>query len=485
MESNSTDSLASAALDSPELLEALRIVLTEFAGLGVNILFWECDPDGVTTKLVGESPGHDNELDQGLRGQPLWAALGATQPTASASVTRLRALLERGESFDDLTLDVPRLGHDDLVWRLSAQAILDTEGSLSGFRGTAIEDGFQRFIESVPFSIIVWTEDLRIVTCNEYACSALGLKREQVKSASPATLASHVELTLEQPSIEPGAGRMHEQRMRLRTSDGSLRIVQVHVAPVLRRGDRLNMAVYIDVTDSVAAERLAQADSVANLTATLAHDLANIMMIVQEAARTVTTADRAEQAELAQDLESTLGTIRELSSRMRRLSLGKAGETVEKGRGCDPCSVAERIVRLSESGSQLRINFETHAPSGAVRPELLVNTSELERAIVNLIVNARNATGPDGKVLVTCELEQTTGGASCYRLGVEDDGPGFATTEADGAPASFEGSNDAGLGLSQVRAFVEQADGALTITHSPRLGGARVLMTFPLEDAPP
>lgn len=105
--------------------------------------------------------------------------------------------------------------------------------------------------------------------------------------------------------------------------------------------------------------------------------------------------------------------------------------------------------------------------------------------VMNLLINAAEATGRTGQVRFTVSTvsgDGTAGGAcDGVTLSVEDDGPGiepplrakvlgaFFTTKATGS----------GLGLSSVRSCVEIHKGTMKIDDSPDLGGARFTLTLP------
>ncbi|MEM9796489.1 MAG: ATP-binding protein [Pseudomonadota bacterium] len=109
---------------------------------------------------------------------------------------------------------------------------------------------------------------------------------------------------------------------------------------------------------------------------------------------------------------------------------------------------------------------------------LVVDVAQLEAALLNLLVNARDALKSGGMITIRSEMAERDG-ATFLRLAVIDDGPGmpkdilaratdpYVTTKPRG-----EGS---GLGLAMVAAFAQQTGGTLRLDSTPGKGTEAVL----------
>lgn len=127
---------------------------------------------------------------------------------------------------------------------------------------------------------------------------------------------------------------------------------------------------------------------------------------------------------------------------------------------------------------------------------VVVDVSEFETALVNLVVNARDAMPDGGRILLSTRNEVDDSGKEQVEITLTDTGQGipadvigkvfdpFFTTKALG--------KGTGLGLSQVYGFAHQAGGKVTIASE--LGqGTSVTISLPradetersLQDAPP
>jgi signal transduction histidine kinase len=129
-------------------------------------------------------------------------------------------------------------------------------------------------------------------------------------------------------------------------------------------------------------------------------------------------------------------------------------------------------------GRRIRLQHELDPQPALVCAEL----SSLEQVLVNLVVNARDAVGPDGGTIDirTARLDLDPDGAaellispgSYVRLSVTDDGCGMDADTLERASEPFFTTKGAGtgLGLATVFGVAEQAGGCVTIESSPGAG---------------
>jgi two-component system sensor histidine kinase HydH len=112
-------------------------------------------------------------------------------------------------------------------------------------------------------------------------------------------------------------------------------------------------------------------------------------------------------------------------------------------------------------------------------PSVAADSAQLTQALVNLVINAIQAVGRDGRVEVTAALEQSEG---ALNIAVRDTGPGIP---ADKQPAIFEPffttkPEGSGLGLWIVEQIVTAHGGTVEAANAPG-GGAVFSVHLPLS----
>ncbi len=235
--------------------------------------------------------------------------------------------------------------------------------------------------------------------------------------------------------------------------------------------------------------QLQKMEALGQLTGGVAHDFNNLLMVVSGFIPTIKqrlSADpkglrAAEAIELAAKRGATL--TRQLLSFSRRQSLNpvviRLDETVE----------TTRPILNSLMGGSITL-VTTILP--AVWP-VRVDVSELELAIINLTINARDAMAQGGTVSLTAENVHLARGD--VEAGIEGEFVALTVADTgDGIPPDIlarvfdpffttkESGKGTGLGLSQVHGFVHQSGGTVTIKSD--IGrGTRVTLYLPRAPA--
>jgi two-component system, cell cycle sensor histidine kinase and response regulator CckA len=231
----------------------------------------------------------------------------------------------------------------------------------------------------------------------------------------------------------------------------------------------LEQATRLDVEAALSAqrERLIKAErmeALSRMSAGVAHDFNNVltaMMLRIDALRL----ERPSDVELSQ----ALGEVMEAGERGARLVqqlLTFAKAKTPTPRAVDMSrtlrDMEPMLTTLTQGKAQLRIEARTS-------PALInVDPSQLEQVILNLVVNARDASQPQGAdvlVQLTLESEQVC-------LTVIDQGAGMdaATREQVFEPFFTTKEHGSGLGLSTVYSIVQQAGGTVTVESAEGRG---------------
>lgn len=134
-----------------------------------------------------------------------------------------------------------------------------------------------------------------------------------------------------------------------------------------------------------------------------------------------------------------------------------------------PCSLAEIVADLrtlyahdAEAG---RLQFEI-APE---RIELSADRGQLRQALLNLILNAREAAGAEGTVTISVRRSERDA-----LLSVRDDGPGLSPEDRARlfVPGFTTKATGGGIGLSIVQRIVSEHGGSIAVESSPGTGTA-------------
>ena len=167
---------------------------------------------------------------------------------------------------------------------------------------------------------------------------------------------------------------------------------------------------------------------------------------------------------LAAELASIVDRGRELTHNL--MTLGRVN--VQRPRVISPADVLNASLPLLRAAAGSRVRFETRISSDVSR--VLIDPIQLERAVVNLVVNARDAT-PTGGV-VTVELREETVGQHPNRestfvvLEVSDTGVGMDTETRERMFETFfstKGTQGRGLGMSIVNQIITMAGGFIQV----------------------
>jgi signal transduction histidine kinase len=230
-------------------------------------------------------------------------------------------------------------------------------------------------------------------------------------------------------------------------------------------------------------QRLTEADrlhALGQLAAGVAHDLRNPLAIVRGAAEALQARARA-PAEVAEYAEVMVRNIDKADRTIRMLlDLGKAQP--EKPRPVDADALlAEATALVAVEARRRRIALHTVGQRGLV---LLGDTKLLLQPLLNLLLNALQASSEGGEVTVSARVLRVHG----HEFGViaiADRGCGIQATARVRlfTPFFTTKTGGTGLGLLSSRRVVEQLGGRIGLYPRGR-GGARAVLLLPAVPGP-
>ncbi|CAO3403577.1 PAS-domain containing protein [Azospirillum palustre] len=273
-----------------------------------------------------------------------------------------------------------------------------------------------------------------------------------------------------------------EQAVRCEHHFPDGRVVELHSSPMPSGGF---ITTYSDLTERKDIEKqlrhALKMEAVGQLTGGIAHDfnnllaaiMGNLQMIHDESPEQDPVRGKALRALDAAERGAT--TIQRLLAFSRQQAL--------QPQAVDLNELVEGMLDLLAYGLGGGIVLKTALTPGL--PPALVDPGQLENALLNLVVNARDAMPDGGTIVIATEAatqDSRQDGSDAIVLSVRDDGSGmppavlsrvfepFFTTKRFG--------RGSGLGLSMVYGFVRQSGGKVDIQSEAGVG-TLVAMAFP------
>ena len=253
-------------------------------------------------------------------------------------------------------------------------------------------------------------------------------------------------------------------------------------------------AIFQDITDlerlEVLHRRADRLEAVAELSASLAHEiknpLASIRSAVEQLGRgSLTPADRAVLEALVLSESDRLSRLLSEFLEFSGLRMGRR-EPVDLARLTQECVAVAR--HHPDAGHEVEITCRGLDDSAWVTGD----SDLLHRAVFNLVLNAVQFAGPEGRVVVTLEKQHErpnprgTRIRRPVRLAVRDSGPGVPVEQMARIFDPFYTTRRAGsgLGLAVVHRAVEAHEGAVFVERAPE-GGAQFVLYLPGAVAEP
>ena len=220
----------------------------------------------------------------------------------------------------------------------------------------------------------------------------------------------------------------------------------------------------------IRREKLA---SVGQLLAALAHDLRNPLGVIRSSAQLVIEGrqDTAVQQEVARYI---IDEVDKLTHRINDF-LRYARQKPPEPKQIPPESVAQAALwQWKAQGGHEKIELETRF--GEHLPPVLLDPDQVKEALVNLLINAREAMPSGGRLSVTTRAAA----GNQVEIEVADTGGGIAPSHLERIFEPFFTTKEygTGLGLTNVKRLIEDNGGVLQVL-SEEGKGSRFVLRFP------
>ena len=353
----------------------------------------------------------------------------------------------------------------------------------------------ERLVDTAPTLVRVLDLEGRLMRANQMFALMTGLSpadyegkawidhfttpedRDECRAHFLALLAGH----------QPAAPRI----ATLVTSDGRRRRIQWHSTLLRDRGDTIGvLSIGLDVTDAQRTEemlvRSQKMEAVGRLTGGIAHDFNNLLMGVLGCCRMAL--ERLDEQHSARPMIEEIARSAERSVQLtRRLLIFSRREPASR---CvvDVLDIARAVCGIARQliGEDISLSTRFSCAQALVDGD----PTQLEQALMNLVINARDAMPDGGDVMIRVREDNAPAplaDAGNVTIEVEDTGCGmtpevqqrmfepFFTTKPPG--------QGTGLGLPTVFGIVSRMHGQIDVQSAPGLG-TKFRITLPRSKHP-
>lgn len=298
-----------------------------------------------------------------------------------------------------------------------------------------------------------------------------------------------------------GGGRVEDYEIAVRAGDGSYRwysfsgFVEGNAILVMGRNiDERKRREEEMATIEQALRQSQKLEMIGQLTGGIAHDFNNLLMAMQSSLELLDgllPADATRARELVGD--ALTGAARGAALTQRLLAFARKQELAPGA--VDVARLVAGMHELLSHSLGPRVSFRTRA-SDDVAPAA-VDGGQLEMALMNLALNARDAMEGAGELTVSIDMHRATGrgplpAGRYVRVRVSDTGCGMDAATLERATEPFFTTKDigsgTGLGLSMIHGLAEQSGGRFRLRSEVGSGTvAELLLPAASEsaDTPP
>jgi len=375
----------------------------------------------------------------------------------------------------DLAQRIPAEGADTVSWL--AREFNTMADSVTGLVGEvrSERERLETVINSIDDGIVVLDPQRKIVAANDAFLQRTGTVRDEAVGCSCRDVTTSLCASGDCPTLAClDSGRRQVRLCERQRPDGSVAWEEVHASPIRGPDGTLLQVVEVwrDITERRAAEaRLAEAHRLASLgqlASGFSHEmntplgtvLASVEGILREARQRPERPEWAGIRESASVAREQILRCRGITQHFLRMSRGQSSADI-----VDLAATVRAVARLVDpTARELRVRIDV----GPLPPGLhaRVDESELQHALINLVLNAVQACRPGGTVTLTAERDDL------LRLRITDDGCGIPPEQRTRIFEPFVSlrKGGTGLGLFLSQSFVRRWGGEIAIESEPGRG---------------
>ena len=349
------------------------------------------------------------------------------------------------------------------------------------------ERQYRELVENAHEGIWVVDENGVITFANQRLSNILG-HEEMLDRNIDQLVASDKKRDLLQLLVQNMRGLVAQEEIQLLRKDGELVSTIISSVPIME-GDRYkgSFAMLTDITDKKRMEtkllHQQKMESIGTMAGGIAHDFNNILTGVLGYASLLKhrLQEEPETQRFVEIIETSSLRAADLVRQLLAFSRGTQPEDLQV---VYPNRVIRETARLLESsvGKDVVLELDLHPHI----PPIAANATQVQQAILNLCLNARDAMPNGGKISIsTAEVDLDGEIASAYqdlavksgkyvRIRVADDGSGIPKENLDKIFDPFfttkEVGKGSGLGLAMVYGIVQNARGYVNVQSAENKG---------------
>ena len=341
------------------------------------------------------------------------------------------------------------------------------------------EARLQLIASEVPAGIAHVDQDMNILFANRKFARAYGLTTDEIVGKNCDEVLHPQTLAESKKYFEPARqGKIVDFEMKVQMPKDRVRDVRTFLRPErVPKGQIASFyIVSVDVTRNKAATSALlssqKMDALGRLSSGISHDFNNLLTIIL--GNLVPMEEQIKNDALRDEfLIPAISAARRGSSLTERLlNLAR-----EKPINPKPVLADDSLTGLIELlRSSIPENIDIELDLNTDRKSILVDTSELETAILNIVVNARDAIEGSGLIHISTQMYDLSDdeadvlrlpAGDYLKISIRDTGTGMSAVETEQVFEPFHTtkaeSGGSGLGLAMVYSFVRQSNGAIWV----------------------
>ncbi len=406
-------------------------------------------------------------------------------------------------------LEARVLRHDG-AWRwhlLQGAPVRDEDGSVIKWCGSAIDihdirlytERFEHLAKATVDAISDWDIQADRIWWNHGVTNLFGYTREEMM-AKPESWTERLHPDDKEQALATIYDTLNSDRDRLHClyrfmrKDNSIAIVEEH-GFVIRDKDGVALRLIGGMTDITQKRQLEEQlshaqrlQTVGELTGGVAHDFNNLLTVIQGNAELLAEDDTLDIEQ--RPLVAMISDASQRAAELVRRLLAFARKQPLTPQATDVVELINNIQALVRQAVPERISLKLITEASL--PAVTIDPPQLESAVLNLCLNARDAMPDQGKLLIEvgqCDLDtdyvqqHPEAEAGHYvTVSISDTGTGMSAEVRARAFDPFfttkPGGQGSGLGLSMVYGFIKQSGGHISIYSEPG-NGTTVRMYLP------